>query len=426
MNPPSPSPVRPWYLVWLAGFMFTGLAAVLAINIVVDPSGTLGLVNVSGFNAEKTNRFHDGARVERSLRLWLDRYDTIILGTSRVVHGLDPSRPALRPFRAYNAGVGRASLTEVYQVGRFALEHQRATRMIVALDFSMFNSRRGVKGDFGASGFAGTPMPYVYAGSFLDYRSLRASFRTVVDNLMGKKSGQRVNGYLDRSIRIKDRKNPPKAFEKFVVRPEDFRDYDYDPGSIFLLGDILTRFADAGLTTYLFISPVHVRKIESIVAAGLYDTFDQWKRDLAALVDQVNASAVEARLVTLWDFSGYNSITTERVPARDEASELTWYWDKSHYKPATGDMVVARILNLDGDVARPPEDFGVQLSGATVDIALQLMRERRRAYCLNHPDEFGHIARSMERTTAKCGKESRVLDSSRAPIISGPIYFSLT
>ena len=408
MNPASPSPVRPRYLAWLAGFVFTGLAGVLAINIVVDPFGILGLVNVSGFNAEKTERFQGGARVERSLRLWLGRYDTIILGTSRAMYGLDPSRPALRPFRAYNAGLGGTSMSEVYRVGRFALEHQRARRMIVGLDLFMFNSRRGVRGDFAVSGFAGIPMPYVYAQSFLDYGSLSASFRTAIDNLMGKKSGERVNGHLDGSIRIRLRKNPRKPFEKFVIRPpRALRDYDYDRSSIFLLGDLLTRFADAGLTTYLFISPGHVRSIEALAASGLYDTFDQWKRDLAALVDQVNAGAVEARSVTLWDFSGYNSITTERVPARGEEGELTWFWDKSHYKPATGDMVVARMLNLDGNVARPPEDFGVQLSGATVDVALQLMRERRRAYCLNHPDEFGHVARTIERATAKRGTESR-------------------
>ena len=63
----------------------------------------------------------------------------------------------------------------------------------------------------------------------------------------------------------------------------------------------------------------------------------------------------------LFDFSGYNEFTTERVPPpADRHSAMRWYWDAGHYKVALGDEMLGVIF---GDAA----PFGVALTSSNVE-----------------------------------------------------------
>ena len=42
--------------------------------------------------------------------------------------------------------------------------------------------------------------------------------------------------------------------------------------------------------------------------------------------------------------TGYNSFTTESVPAPgDKHTQVTWYWEPGHFRPSLGDAIIARI-----------------------------------------------------------------------------------
>ena len=46
---------------------------------------------------------------------------------------------------------------------------------------------------------------------------------------------------------------------------------------------------------------------------------------------------------------------------------MRWYWEHSHYRKATGDLILDRVLGH-GDPDRDlPADFGVRLTGDNVD-----------------------------------------------------------
>ena len=46
---------------------------------------------------------------------------------------------------------------------------------------------------------------------------------------------------------------------------------------------------------------------------------------------------------------------------------MRWYWEHSHYRKATGDLMLDRVLGY-SDPKRPmPADFGVRLTSANVD-----------------------------------------------------------
>ena len=57
-----------------------------------------------------------------------------------------------------------------------------------------------------------------------------------------------------------------------------------------------------------------------------------------------------ADITNFWDFSGYNTITTNNIN----------YYEASHYKPFIADMIAARIFN-DNNSSIPP-DFGVYVN----------------------------------------------------------------
>lgn len=372
------------------------MAACVAI---VDPYDVTGIVAVPGINAEKTHRIEGGARVERSLRLWLSDHDTLILGGSRAWVGIDPAGRTLASLNAYNAAVPGATMTEIHAIGSFALANEQPKRVIISLGFSMFEADRTTERDFSASGFDGDPMPLVYARSLLSPEAFIDALQTVRANVTGTRTSDRSDGF---HRRLSPDCNYRRAFtdvlaKKFLVEPWHYAHFEYDAGRVRQLEELLRRFSAAGVEVILFTSPVHARQLEAIAAMGLYPVFERWLSDLAATVDRVNVSRATKRPVTLWDFTGYNSITTEKIPGpNDRATKMVWYWDSSLYTPALGELVLSRML---GRGAPPPADFGVRLDGRSLAAVLRSKRVMRTAYAIAHPEEVKDVPRLVAMTS---------------------------
>ncbi len=103
----------------------------------------------------------------------------------------------------------------------------------------------------------------------------------------------------------------------------------------------------------------------------------------------------------LWDFSGYNSISTEVVPVLgDTTTIMHWYFDSSHYTPAAGDLVFDRIFNYKSPDRTVPDDFGVLLTNQNIEFHLANIRSDREHYRQSHPDDINEIE-AMARKVAK-------------------------
>ena len=131
---------------------------------------------------------------------------------------------------------------------------------------------------------------------------------------------------------------------------------------------------------------------------GLYPVYERWLSDLAAAVDSANASPEVRRPVRLWDFSGYNSITTEDVPDHGDGTvRMDWYWDSAHYTPAAGELVLARMI---GDVVSVPRDFGERLNTKTIPNLFAQEQRLRTRYSTLHPEEIADV-KHLVRATAE-------------------------
>jgi hypothetical protein len=119
----------------------------------------------------------------------------------------------------------------------------------------------------------------------------------------------------------------------------------------------------------LYVTPMNAARRTVVAALGLGERYDYWLRELVR-INEEEAARAGGQPLPLWDFSDVNSITSEPFPAADDAAPMRWFWEFSHYRKATGDLILDRVLGYT-DPARPlPTDFGVRLDGATIDAHL--------------------------------------------------------
>jgi hypothetical protein len=136
------------------------------------------------------------------------------------------------------------------------------------------------------------------------------------------------------------------AFEK-RFRPEDV----YMEGVIKDLKDLVGFAKENRIQLKFFIVPLYSTKY---LDSGPNE-LDRFKRALSKIAD-------------FWDFSGLNSITTNKY----------YYYETWHFRTIVGDMVLSRLIgNKDVTV---PEDFGVLVTAQNVDSHLQYLRQQMEEY----------------------------------------------
>ncbi|MHA4871539.1 hypothetical protein ACXZ1M_28005 [Duganella sp. PWIR1] len=138
----------------------------------------------------------------------------------------------------------------------------------------------------------------------------------------------------------------------------------------------------AGTRVRLYINPTHAMTSDVLYWAGKWPALEQWQKQLTALADQHRRQGCDARL---FDFSGFNSVTTEAPPQRSGQPEMAHYWETSHYRENVGQMILARMFGADD--AR----FGVELTPASLPPHQAEQRAARDRYHQEHPAETAMV-----------------------------------
>ena len=121
-----------------------------------------------------------------------------------------------------------------------------------------------------------------------------------------------------------------------------------------------------GTDLRLFVTPLIAVDRVLFNALGLGERYDFWLRELARINEEEAARAGKPPL-PLWDFGGLNSITREPVPKIGDTTPMHWFWEYSHYRQATGNLILDRIFDYREPNREVPEDFGVRLTGANIE-----------------------------------------------------------
>ncbi len=414
---------RASYLGIVTVLVLVCLAAIVTVNVAVDPWGYYRTPLVAGFNAVKP----DLALYEREAeahRITVLRPGGLVMGASNSDVGLDPGHPGWSSEPAFNVATGQGTIWHAYRMLRHALEFRPPEQVVLGLDLGMFNP--ALQGDAGISpaSFAVTPAgernrEYLWLNHYanaLSFRMLRSAIKTVLANratvvslddyrpeitATGMLNPENFRRFAWKTYRNRFQSNVRYAVEKFWAPVDRFtaiEDFSSDP--TFDNYRQIVRLACAhDIELYVVLSPGHAYLLVAQEVAGMTPLWERWQQAVVAVTAQETERS-GCTSVRLWDFSGYNRYTVEKIADTTAAEDAPrWYWDPAHYRQELGDKVLQTIFS--GDDALPAGDFGVLLTPENIAAQQDLMRMRAAEYRLERPAEVALVTQTVREALQK-------------------------
>lgn len=380
---------------------FVSIFAVVAGALVVI-CGVAGYV-VDPFqmhsSAEHARR-HPGSPMDqysawgKTHAIWALKPTVVYLGSSRVEVGLPVKHGAFGEAVVYNAGLSGGTIADSEAMARHALAVAPVGTAVVGLDFWAFRTTAG-NPDFDRS-LVASDIPYGPKRVALDLGKALSSdvVLETMHSLKGREgpscmaavanAGQRDPACIEAVLRHGG--GTKRIFER------DVSGYRTSPwqantpmvdAAMPVFERLLDRLCGRSVRTRLFIQPMHALNLYAYRLSGGGTDIEQWKRRLTDLTDSRRQRGCD---VTLFDFSGYNSITTDPVPHVSGRETLRYYWEGSHYRDDVGRLMLDRMFGVRTDEV--PADFGRELTPATVASALEDFRQEERRYVETHGAEI--------------------------------------
>lgn len=373
------------YVTILAGASALMAGAVVLLNYHVDPYLT------HQWNTPQLRELRPGSE---KLSAWGKTYalarfqpGIVYVGNSRTELGL-PTRSALFGGRnVFNGGLSGASLGDAIAMVRHANAVSRLETVVWGIDAPSFSMDIG-NTDFDRDLVAGDRF-YLARRGLIDMkralttdmtmdsiRLLRGTFgRTCHSSLV-------FHGQRDDAC-VLDRIDGWGGTGKAVVpRLREFmRGAGPTAEAMSALDNSVAGLCRSGAKVRLYVNPTHAMTVDALYRAGKWAAMEAWQGRLAGLGQRHRAAGCDVRI---FDFSGFNSITTEAIPQASGSYDMMYYWETSHYRVNVGEMVLNRMFGRGDGV---PADFGVELTPAAVAAHLAGQRAARDHYHLVRPLE---------------------------------------
>lgn len=388
----------------LAIALLSGLAA---FNAAVDPYGIYAWISRPGWNDYKAEAVKR-ERMYKAYRACRERPDAVVIGSSRAL-ALSPEHPGWPdgPRRIYNLALRGGNVAEHRAFFEYAhgLEPQKV--VVLTLPFYSYEAEEHRLAPEDARRLASLSNgPCLYGpdlpATLLSLDGLNASRRTLRDQEKAARKPSFLPDGMFSENEYRDDAERKGQWEMFRLIERYYLTRNYaphpGPGPRYVdprtgestLGDlraILDLAHRDGVDLRLVISPVHARLMEALFAAGLWQEFESWKRELVGQVQEAARDA-EAEPFPLWDFTGYGPMQTEPVPpADDRGVRLERFWDPAHFRLETGNRVLDRVFGT----ASEPGGFGVLLTPANLEAELASQREAHDRWRAAHPEDVAEV-----------------------------------
>lgn len=395
-------------LLGVAGLVYFSLGAV---NLIVDPYGIYNMPRIDGFNAVKVD-VDKHIRLAKAVQVRNVAPKTVIVGSSRAMLGI-PATDPLWPrdnHPVYNLSLYGGYLYEAMRYFEHAAALGTVKHAIIAMDLWMFDRDWATRPGFSEARFVvdqdGQPQKpddTEILKTLLSWDTFRSSLRTtgrqdrddiLIQGADGASDWLNAEGW----VRAKEGHKPQFGYMEHMFAttawwPEPGRRWavtdatDTNSPLQFFRRMIRTSY-DKGIESRIVISPSHARIWEVIHAGGLWFTWENWKKALVTIVNE-EADRAGKPAYAVWDFSGYNVVTTEVVP--DAREPMKWYWDGSHFKQTVGRLMLARMF--DASDVEVPADFGITLTNENIEHELTRIRKAREKYLITHTQDAEEAAR---------------------------------
>lgn len=258
---------KKWVISSLCGLLLV-IGSIFSFNFAVDP------YNVTAYNV--LNIKYKLARDDRIEKVnyfqTLDKFDNILIGSSRV-YTIDPKAVSKKlGGSTYNFGVGAASIEDHLGILLFLKRINKLPKnLILGVDFYTFNKDTPANPYFlknDALNFLSYDMKkdQHYWEKFLTIDALRASFKTLKNDWFNKdevsvfdKLGWSARGFIDNKRDMKlERLEVIKEIER--SKPTMYSNYTYssiDPKRIAYYEQIRKVCKENNIKLYIFTTPLH-------------------------------------------------------------------------------------------------------------------------------------------------------------------------
>ncbi len=373
------------YLKIFFGFLAVCTISLAVFNLLVNPFSLYPSPTIKGFNKDKVE-YLKYLRLTKVHRVYYDRPDSIILGTSRSGRGLSPRHPAWGDGQVYNMALPASGMYEIFRLVQHAHSAKPLQRVVLGLDFRMFNTAR-VNPAFSEGRMLVTPdnnhnpehLSTLISDLFttlVSSTAIQASLNTVrfqgwnTDTLF-------ANGRWDRTRIPYDHRAAFIAYTKNSIKR--LREISGPVRGLDHYRKLLDLAHKDGIDLRLFISPSHATHWILLKRLGLWPRFEQLKSDLAR-INREAAKQANKPPFPLWDFSGVNSISIEPIPQENETQKkMQWFWESIHYRVNLGNRILDKVLRNPTE-RKISGDFGMQLMNMDLDTHVALQREQIIAY----------------------------------------------
>jgi hypothetical protein len=338
----------------------------MSLNFAIDPYGVTTF-SIPGINDLKPDK-PEHERLFKTIDIIRIKPLTVFLGNSRVNKALDPTHPALvGSYPAYNFALNGADIYEVKQNLQHALANQpKLRKVIIGIDLYMFNTG-GITENNDVSSFGKTSLALedLLKVTF-SMDAFTASLKTIVSNTKVHFTDQ---SYLN-GMNILREAGSPNRLLQFKNKLREYltlhRDFNISQERLNALQDIVNICKQNNIQLKVFVNPLHATHWETVRLSGNWSKFEQWKREVV-------------KITPFWDFSGYNTITTEQIN-----DQMKNYFESSHYKKVVGNLILNRVLGYQED--RVPPDFGTLITPVNIESHLQKIQADWENWSNNNPD----------------------------------------
>lgn len=319
------------------------------------------------------------------------RPETVYLGNSRTELGL----PADGSQRVFNAALSGSTVGDAIKMLRHVVAVAPVQRIVWGIDASSFSLAVGnsdIEPDMLADG------AHYLAHRVLSDLRRSVSLEMTRDSLAllhGQtapvcRSSLYSFGQRDGNCLAKRLQEWGGTAEVMQVRTEQFLQ---GPGpqadAMEALESVLRQHC--GLHVDLYINPTHAVTIDAWYQAGRGAAYESWLTGLAASAARLRKAGCEVRV---FDFSGFNAVTSEAVPPHGSRNDMQNFWEASHYRANVGAMILQRLSG--GALTFP--GFGEELLPATIAAHVAGLRAARLLFEQAYPDEAQMATRASRNT----------------------------
>lgn len=337
------------YRHWFYVFMGFNIVA-LFLAVIANPYRLLPLHIVIPRINDIKPRLYDYQRYVKLFDIAYQKPRTVLLGSSRVLWGLDPTNPLLNQYPpVYNAGVMGPPVYEIKHYFDHALANQpHLKRVILALDFYAFNAKFDNR-EFELMPVFGKKWQNIIWIRKKMLFDVKAVVGTLWSSLIRKDIMTLRNDGRLTPDPLSDRKlyqaffEPPPTPKGVGMRSDLYYPFKLSKQSFDALKSIVDICRKRNIELIIYIAPtMRSNEITVFHEYGIWKDYENYQRALA-------------KLHPYWDFTSWNSVTMNGDN----------FVDTSHHVFPVGDIILERLFGtVDKNI---PESFGRYVTADTVE-----------------------------------------------------------